>query len=316
LSSRLALIRVDVRVSGFYGYLYTSRLVKTTLIRACSKLEEHFKPTKGPVPKLLHITPLYRRANGGVECVYSYAECRGRWGVVKCRGEPSVVELSGDYYFYIGLHESVVRSVDVISSLLNYAECFEFIKQRVCVELRGLDVINPASLARELASRVISARGVKVVFSSPTLLRDPLKTVRKQKTFLPTPLVVFATPIYVRLIATSSCRRGVFRRELLRVHRLFNETYSALGSVRVKWVYYTDRPIPALTGYVNYRLDENYLNYLESRGADIAEWLGEIFAYALTLGVGAGRAAGFGHVELKPLKTPSGGGGGQGELGA
>ncbi|MEM4959675.1 MAG: hypothetical protein QXX12_07410 [Nanopusillaceae archaeon] len=29
--------------------------------------------------------------------------------------------------------------------------------------------------------------------------------------------------------------------------------------------------------------------------------MGEVFAYALTLGVGAGRATGFGHVEIKPL---------------
>ncbi|MEM1695312.1 MAG: hypothetical protein QXK07_01365 [Desulfurococcaceae archaeon] len=29
--------------------------------------------------------------------------------------------------------------------------------------------------------------------------------------------------------------------------------------------------------------------------------MGEVFAYALALGVGAGRATGFGHVEIKPL---------------
>jgi len=305
LPGKLALIKVTLSVNGFYGYLYTSRLVKTILIRAYSKLEEHFKPTKGPIPKLLHITPLYRRVNGGVECIYSYAECKSRRGLVKCSGPPVTVELSGDYYFYIGLHESVVRSVDVISALLNYAECFEFIKQKVCVEVRELDLTSPEITSREIASRVLSARGVKVVFSSPVMLRDPLKTMRRQKTLLPTPIAVFATPVYAKLYATGGYRRGVFRRELLRIHRLLNETYSVLRSVRVKWIYYSDKPIPALTGYVNYRLDENYLNHLESHGVNVAEWLGEIFAFTLTLGVGAGRAAGFGHVELRPLGVAS-----------
>lgn len=303
MPSKLALIRVDVRVDGFYGYLYTSRLVKTILIRAYKPLEEHFKPTKGPVPKLVHITPLYKSRGDSVECVYSYAECRSRRGLVKCTGPPTLVELSGDYYFYIGLYESVARGVDIISALLNYAECFEFIKQNVCVEVRGLDFTNPTTLGREIASRVLSARGVKVVFSSPVMLRDPLKTTRRQKTVLPTPLAVFATPIYVRLHATGSYRRGVFRRELLRIHRLFNETYSVLKSVRVKWIYYSEKSIPALVGYVNYRVDENYLNYLQSHGVNVEEWLGEIFAYASTLGIGAGRAAGFGHVEFKSLQV-------------
>jgi len=303
IDHRLTLIRVGVRVTGFYGYLYTSRLVKTLLIRAYPILEEYFKPTKGPVPKLLHITPLYRGISGGVECVYSYAECKSSRRLVKCTGAPNIIELNGDYYFYIGLYEGLIRSINVVSSLLNYADCFEFIKQKVCVEIKGLEVFNSIVLGREIANSVLSARGVKIVFSSPTMLRDPLKTTRRQKTLLPTPLVVFATPIYTRLHATGSYKKGSFRRELLRIHRLFNETYSVLSSVRVKWIYYSDKPIPALTGYVNYRLDENYLNYLQSHGVNVEEWLGEIFAYTLTLGVGAGRAAGFGHVEIKtPIK--------------
>jgi len=298
--SKLKLIRVDLRVSGFYGYLYTSRLVKTILIRALPTLEDYFKPSKGPVPKLIHVTPLYRSSNSGVDCVYSYAVCKSR-PLIKCTGPPSIVELNGEYFFYTGIYESSLRSIDIISALLNYAECFEFIKQKICVEVGKLEVVDSHILGVEVAERVLSSSGVKVVFSSPTLLRDPLKTTRKQKTLLPSPINVFATPIYIKLYATGSYKRGYFRRELIRVHRLFNETYSVLGGVKVKWIYYSDKPIPAITGYVNYRLDENYLNYLESHGINVKEWLGELFAYMLTLGVGAGRASGFGHVELKPL---------------
>lgn len=302
----LKLVRVSVFINGFYGYLYTGRLVKSILIKAYPILDEHFKPSKGPVPKLIHISPLYRvNSSGDVECIYSYAMCKSRRRLVKRTGPPSIVELNGNYYFYIGLYESLVKSIDVVSALLNYSECFEFIKQKICVEVRELEVIDAHILGSEIANKVLSSRGVKVVFSSPTLLRDPLKTIRKQKTLLPTPLVVFATAIYTKLHATGSYKKGTFRRELLRIHRLFNETYSTLNSVRIKWVYYSDKPVPALTGYVNYRVDENYLNYLQSHGVNVREWLREIFAYTLTLGIGAGRAAGFGHVELKPLQKSS-----------
>lgn len=112
---------------------------------------------------------------------------------------------------------------------------------------------------------------------------------------------VFATPVYTRLHAEGRYRKGVFRRELIMLHRLLNETYSALGGVKIKWVYYSSRPEPALIGYVNYRVNGEYLSFLKQRGFNVEEWLAEIFAYALTLGVGAGRAAGFGHVVITPL---------------
>ncbi|MEM1831605.1 MAG: CRISPR system precrRNA processing endoribonuclease RAMP protein Cas6, partial [Desulfurococcaceae archaeon] len=117
---------------------------------------------------------------------------------------------------------------------------------------------------------------------------------------LPSPFNVFATPVYTILFSKGLCSVRRLRTELLRLHRLFNETYSALGGVRVRWVYYGRRPEPALIGYVNYRVNYEYLDFLK-QGLNVEEWLGEVFAYTLALGVGAGRATGFGHVELKPL---------------
>jgi hypothetical protein len=130
LTSSLALIRVGVGVRGFYGYLYTGRLVKTLLIRAYPQLEDWFKPSKGPVPKLIHITPLYKSRGDKVECIYSYANCKSSRRLIKCAESPTIIELNGDYYFYIGLYESGIKGIDIVSKLLNYVECFEFIKQK------------------------------------------------------------------------------------------------------------------------------------------------------------------------------------------
>jgi len=167
LTSSLALIRVGVGVRGFYGYLYTGRLVKTLLIRAYPQLEDWFKPSKGPVPKLIHITPLYKSRGDKVECIYSYANCKSSRRLIKCAESPTIIELNGDYYFYIGLYESGIKGIDIVSKLLNYVECFEFIKQKVCVEIESIEVVNPLIPAGDIARRVIDSKGVKVVFSSP-----------------------------------------------------------------------------------------------------------------------------------------------------
>ncbi len=300
----LVAVKASVNISGFYGYLYTSKLVKTILIKAYPPLAEHFKPASGSTPKLIHISPLYATTPRGVRCLYSYASCRDR-EMAKCNGPPRNIKLNSTYHFYLGLHESTASSSEVVSALINYKECFEFVKQKVCVETLAIDVSNPRIQGREVARRVLENRGVKIVFSSPTHLRDPLKTSRKHKTMLPTPLNVFATPIRLKLYTTGMLRKGLFRKQLLRIHRLFNETYSVLNTARVRWVYYTDKPIPALTGYVNYRVDEKYLEHLEKQGVNVEEWLAEIFAYLIALGTGAGRATGFGHVEVKPVQAES-----------
>lgn len=301
LVPEVSLIRVSLRVSGFKGYLFTGKFAKTIVARALPQLLGFFEPSKGPAPKLLHVSPLYRLVGGGVECVYSYANCRGR-RLVKCTGEPVPVFLDGDYHFYLGLHKSVINYAEAVSALAGAGGCFEFMGQRVCVEVSEVAYFDAVALGREVASEALESGGVKVVFSSPTLLRDPLRPSGKYKAYSPTPINVFATPVYAMLHARGSFTTARFRRRLIRLHRLFNETYSLLGGVRVKWVYYSTKPEPALVGYVNYRVNGEYAEYLAARGMDLEEWLGAVFAYTIALGVGAGRATGFGHVELKPAK--------------
>lgn len=111
------------------------------------------------------------------------------------------------------------------------------------------------------------------------------------------------SPIHAILFSKGLYTVKRLRSELLRLHRLFSESYSVLGGLKIRWVYYTPRPEPALIGYVNYKLNLEYLDYLKQKGVNVEEWLTEIFAYTLALGIGAGRAAGFGHVEIKPLKS-------------
>ncbi|MEM1612415.1 MAG: CRISPR system precrRNA processing endoribonuclease RAMP protein Cas6 [Desulfurococcaceae archaeon] len=301
VKNELYLSRVTINVSRFVGYLYTAKLAKTVLVNILPGLLEHFKPSTGPKPKLVHISPLYINSHDGkTRCIYSYALCKGE-DLIKCNESPKPVVLEGTYNFYFGFHTQVLTPGELLSSITERGSmCFNFMSQRVCTEIMSVDIRNEYTRGRELARKVLEAGSMKIVFSSPTMLRDPLRTSGKFKTLLPSPFNVFATPVYTILFSKglSSVRR--LRTELLRLHRLFNETYSALGGVKVRWVYYGRRPEPALVGYVNYRVNFEYFDFLK-QGLNVEDWLGEIFAYMLALGVGAGRAAGFGHVELKPL---------------
>lgn len=298
---KLVQLVITSTISRFTGYLYTGKLAKTIIMRANPAMRSHFEPIKGSAPKLIHVSPLYRvNERGKIECIYSSAICRDDSPIVKCDGPPKPVLIDGLYHFYLGIHTSTIDISSLINSLINYNECFEFMNQHICVEVISLAIENPFEASRKIVEEIIKANGLKVELSSPTLLRDPLRTRGKYKTFLPSPEIVFAAPLYSLLYSQGRYKRRVFIRDLVRLRRLFNDTYSILTGLRVKWVYYTNRPEPALVGYVNYRINMDYFEHLKKM-INVEEWLSEIFAYAIALGVGAGRATGFGHVFLKPL---------------
>lgn len=300
---RLALIRVYVNIGEFKGYLYTGKLVKSILIRAYPDIRDLLEPVKGPVPKPIHISPLYTLDQSGRKrCIYSYAVCRERSPLVRCNGPPSLVELDGVYFFYVGLHESIVKPGVLIDSLHGFSECFEFMDQRVCVDVVRLDVSDAYIASQDLVEKILSAGRFRLILSSPTMLRDPLRPRRKHKAVLPTVMNIFAAPVYVNLVVNGKYTGRALRRELLRLHRLLNETYSILKTIKVKWIYYTSKPEPALTGYINYRVNKEYLEHL-SKHIDIKQWLREITAYTITMGIGTSRATGFGHVEITPIQT-------------
>lgn len=295
-------MRLNAHISRFIGFIYSSKLVKTIFININDKLTELFKPITGSEPKLIHVSPLYANSDGGkVTCIYSYVDCGKGGGFIKCNGPPKPVLIDGEYFFYIGFHEKALNPGDLLDKLMvKQSFCTEFMSQKTCIEIHRVDLMDANTLGLEVAKNVLNAGGLKVVFSSPTVLRDPLRIDGKYKSFIPNPMNVFATPLYTILNAEGLYTVRRFRRELLRIHRLLNETYSVLGGIRVKWVYYGKKPEPTLVGYVNYRVKEDYLDFLK-KTVNVEEWLGKIFAYTIALGVGAGRASGFGHVELKPI---------------
>jgi hypothetical protein len=297
---KLALFKVTAYLDGFRGFVYTGKLSKTLVITAVPELAPHFQPSSGSPPKLVHVSPLYRESGGRVEAVYTRLSCKGGQ-LARCDdGVPRPVFLEGLYTFYLGLSTSLLDPGRVLSGLASLDGYLEFMKQKVRVSVRQVEYIDPHSLASRLLDEAASRGGLKVVFSSPTQLRDPFRRGR-HKSFLPSPLNVFSTPAYIYVYQRWGFKRGRFLKLLRVLDRVFNETYTALKTVRLTWFVYEKRPEPGLIGYAKYAVNDYYYEEYSKR-LGLREAIEGVLAAAVALGTGTGRAAGLGHVFLEPAE--------------
>ncbi len=223
--------RIGVFVEGFKGFLYTDKFVKSLLLRILPEKEDLFKPSRSGFPKLIHVSPLYSVRGGRVKCIYSSIECNG--DTARCSGKPSLVELNGYYFFYTGFWSRVLDNDLFVERLMDVNECFEFMGQKVCVVVNEFEYVNPLIASDELAHKVIKTGKLKIIFASPTMLRDPFKRT-KHKSLLPTVFNVFSTPVFLMLHMHGTYSLKKYRRQLLILHKLFNESYSVLKTVKLK----------------------------------------------------------------------------------
>ncbi|MET1160258.1 MAG: hypothetical protein ABWW65_04800 [Thermoprotei archaeon] len=295
---KLHLFKVLVDISGYRGILYTSKLVKSVLVESVPETLEVFKPSSSE-PKLVHITPLFKRSKNGLRPVYSTIECSGG----RCSDKPRPIRLSGTYAFYVGFPDTVLEPRILIDKLTGFEKEISFQKQRVRVKLVDLEHIDPYEYSESIVNEVLDKGKLKIVFTTPAMFKDPFRKTR-YKSLLPSVFNIFATPLYVMLYSQGILSKKAFRKQLLILHRIFSEPYSVLKTTSIEWIVYDKKPEPALTGYVNLYINREYVNKY-SKYIDIREYLVDLFAYMYALGIGSGRASGFGHVQLEPGKpTP------------
>jgi len=292
----LHLFRLGVYVNGFRGVLFTGKLVKTIFINRLPEYSGLFEPVKGDVPKLIHISPLFKIRGDKLRCIYSYVPCHGV-DQAKCDGEPRIVKLNGLYSFYIGFSDKVVDYDKFLNAFTSLEDCFIFMDQRVCVSLTELEYRDPRIVSRTASAKALRDKKLKIVFASPTMLKDPFRH-GKYKSLVPTVLNIFSTPLYIMLYSSGTLSFRRFRRQLMILHKIFNEPYSTLSTVKLRWVAYRKKPEPTIIGYTNLRINDEYLDYY-GRFMNMEEYLAETLAYMTTLGIGVGRATGFGHIFLE-----------------
>jgi len=298
------LLEVEVYIRSTWHYpLFTGKLVKSILIDAEPRLKPVFERAAGPEPKLIHITPLYEANGGKVRCVYSKARRVG----AKWRVEP--VRVAGRYRFYVGMVESWGYSFDLVyNAVLNSSGRHVFSNHLFEVEVISGRTVDVESLALTTVRALVrgdqdsgESAKLRVVFASPTLLRDPFRRA-KYKSLIPTPVNIFSTPLYTYLYLTGSLNQKNLYTLAILIHRLLSEAHTVHDTVRKTWVYYEPRKIiPTLTGYVNLHLNQDYYEWY-SKKYDLEELLTESLKITQTLGTGTSRAAGFGHITLEAIR--------------
>ncbi|MEM0051150.1 MAG: CRISPR system precrRNA processing endoribonuclease RAMP protein Cas6 [Sulfolobales archaeon] len=299
------LIKAVVKVSSDWNApLFTGKLVKSLLIDVDPNLKEVFKKIQGVEPKLIHITPLYESSKGKIRCIYSSAEVdeRGRLRRV------SNVRVNGIYEFYIGFIErfntnDILKFDRIYSTLLDVSGVYEYSKHKFIIELTTLRTFDVEEIASRSLSMLFKNGVLRMIFSSPTMLRDPFRS-HKYKSLVPLPLNVFSTPLYIYLILTGKMNQKHYMKTLIAIHRILNETHAIISkdefeaTVKVRHIYYEEGKIlPTITGYVNYRLNMDVFEKYR-KVYDIEMLLHTLMKLIITIGTGTSRASGFGHILL------------------
>jgi len=286
------LLEVEIHIdSDWNAPLFTGRLVKSLIIDGNSELKPVFAKTSGDMPKPVHISPLYKVNGNRVECVYSYADYDQIRGVVR---KIHSVRISGRYRFYIGFIDSVDGLEKKFSiSLNNIGGKHMFQGHIFDVDLVTIRVIDVDRIAERVFDSAVRSGKMKVVFSSPTLLRDPFRS-QKHKSLMPTAMNIFSTPLYIYMKLSGKSRKE-YLRTLIAIHRTFSEAHSIYNTVHKKWIIYRDidKPIPTITGYINL-----YINTELVKRYNIEQTLIQTITTITTLGTGTSRATGFGHITL------------------
>jgi len=305
--------RNDLRIKD-----YTAKLVKSLLISGNPSLKEIFAKGESLSPKPIHITPLYtynvdrnseRKQEEKIEAIYS--RFIPKKSVAKPpkinKLKPVKIEAGRKYFFYIGTNMKLLN--DVLLGLYDINR-FIFGKETVDIdqlsyEIRYVDVEKESEEILEILETA-KENYMKVVFNSPTLLKDPLVVMRrkKKKLLLPLPEAILSTPFLMVLIDRGKVRRNIFIRCMRYVKSIFDIPYTTLKTINLVWYVYDNEVLPAMIGYVKYFIDYQILQYAQSvmemkYGLDFMELLSKVTVLAQVYGVGDGRATGFGHVTIK-----------------
>lgn len=295
---------------------YTAKLVKTLLVSGNQRLAEVFERDYG-FPKLIHITPFFQfklGANGRVEVVAVYSKYVSRGKFIKPKNlserlKPVKIRSGERYVFYVGVMRELLP--EVLNALAS-ADKLVFGATSIVIKHLSYEVkyVNLEDEVENVAGKIASdnVNCVKVVFESPTMLKDPLVFTRKRKRklFVPIPEAVFSTPIYITLIGEGKLKYTTYMKALMCVKSVLDMPYSIIRDVSVAWLVYRNKPIPGLIGYAKYYLDRTALAIAQEKmkksNIDFMKTLAKAVILMGVLGTGTGRATGFGHVSVEITK--------------
>ena len=253
---------------------FSGKVCKSLLIRGNSRLLHVFEG-KGLLPKPVRVSPL--------GCGGGYLWVRGRGG----GGGLLTVSGGEEYFFYVGFDESVSHLVFDALNGVDGVEVFN-VRWRL-LNVKFFKEYIPSENPRV---RLNGVGRVVVEFNSPANLFDPFKKTRFKR-FMPLAGTVFAYNIGE---ISRILQRNKYYWELINLaNTVLKETPEVWETVEKVFYVYEGKKIPGLVGKVEYTVDREILE--ENREAKTL--IENILTHAQIMGVGSGRANGFGHVTVK-----------------
>lgn len=269
--------KIKIKVSNFITADYTGKFVKALLINANSAFSEFFEKPSYPSPKPLRITPLLRGDEKfPSEAIYpkSFEKPKSSLNI----------DIEGEYYFLVGIRSYLNPHLLSALSKLFAGLTFKYGNFNVTVNATGYEQIQ--------VEYPLNYESLVVKFISPSIFNDPFARIagikqEKFRRFVPIPPFIFSVNVYELL-------REKYRKTIVRLGYAFFETHDILSNVKRIWYYYNGKWLPGVIGYAKFirrkKVAQEALNDFE-----------KIFTHAQIMGVGTGRAAGFGYaiIEVK-----------------
>lgn len=263
---------------------YTGKLIKTLLMVANPELATVFSHDKVPSPKPLHTTPLYEENRGKVTVLYPKYVVRQVGEEVKNISpmvSPIMLEAGKEYAFYVGYHISYENEViKAISKLIAPTE-LEFGDYRLKLRLLRFQYVD-VNIPKEF-------NYVKVKLMAPALFRDPFAKLAQlddeKRRFVPFPPFMFSVNVYELF-------REKYKTNIIKLAYSLIESHHNMETFMKVYYRYDDKVLPGIIGYGKFFLRKGLKDATK-------EMIKEVLTHASIMGIGTGRAAGFGHVSIE-----------------
>ncbi|WP_062423180.1 CRISPR system precrRNA processing endoribonuclease RAMP protein Cas6 [Sulfolobus acidocaldarius] len=274
------LVKIKVNIpTPFITNDYTGKFVKTVLINANPDLQEVFEGKKKVQPKPMRVTSLLDENN---EAVYPKHIVNRFEMDHKPNLPPKPITIKGKFSFYLGYDMSLEPEVSkVMTSLFSGLQMKygEFNVELKAIEYNQVEFDNfPSEFSQ-----------IKVKLITPSMFKDPFEKLAdldrvKYRRYLPFPAFIFSTNVF-------EIFRETYKRNIIRLSYGLLESHNNLNTVRKVWYYYDGKWLPGVVGYLKFFVRKGLRK-------EVMNIFREIFIHANIMGVGTGRAAGFGFAEI------------------
>ena len=251
---------------------FTGKFVKTLLINANPALKDVFENPSYPTPKPIRVTP-FLRGDEKFPRIAIYPKTFNRKEGV------SPLEIRGDYYFLVGIRSDLNKELQIAIANLFAGVNLKYGNFDVSVKAIGYEQID--------VSFPKNYKALYVKFISPSIFRDPFSRIAgvksdKAKRFAPIPPYIFSLNVYESL-------RDRHTKTIVRLGYAFYESHNNLETVKRIWYSYDGKLLPGVIGYAKFFRKEKVRS-------EVLDDFEKILTHAQIMGVGTGRANGFGYV--------------------